>query len=278
MAISLGPEVAHNCLLLRVSRITKIFVTSDIITFLIQASGSGMQATEGNAELGHRLAMVCTASTPRQLEDLADDGLTPLTPRLVSSSRSSPLASTFSCSSRRSPSARAFELVRSHERLRACSDGIRFSIFSRKMYPEAWHRSDGTFSRSPGFVVRNIFSRQDFDAWKVVFWANCFACCGLMIRCVFRVVEYSQGQSQSNFIERGAFADQCLICPGFNGAIATNEAYIYCLDSLPLFVGLGVFCIYYPPRFLPQSSFIKGAASYSLELGQREPEKTYGSQ
>jgi hypothetical protein len=80
------------------------------------------------------------------------------------------------------------------------------------------------------------------------------------------------------FIERGALADQCFVCPGFDGAIATNEAYIYCLDSLPLFIGLGVFCIYYPPRFLPQSSFIKGAASYSLELGQREPEKTYGSQ
>lgn len=47
MAISLGSDVAHNCLLLRVSLITKIFVTSDIITFVIQAAGSGMQATEG---------------------------------------------------------------------------------------------------------------------------------------------------------------------------------------------------------------------------------------
>lgn len=59
MANSLGPDtVAANCLLLRTSLITKIFVTSDIVTFLVQAGGSGLQATGGStATIGHNVAL-----------------------------------------------------------------------------------------------------------------------------------------------------------------------------------------------------------------------------
>ena len=62
---------------------------------------------------------------------------------------------------------------------------------------------------------------------------------------------------------------------GFDGAIATNEAYIYCLDSLPLFFGLAIFCIFYPPRFLPHAAFMQ--TGEHLELGQRESEEKFGS-
>ena len=149
------------------------------------------------------------------------------------------------------------------------------------MYPEAWHRSDGTFYRSPGFVVRNIFSLQDFDAWKVVLWANVWASVGLMVRCVFRVIEYSQGESVLLTLAASFFSDaRSTACSGFDGVIATTEAYIYCFDSLPLFFGLGIFCILYPARFLPNIVFAKDAISHAnhLELGQRGPEKQYGSQ
>lgn len=56
---------------------------------------------------------------------------------------------------------------------------------------------------------------------------------------------------------------------GYDGAIATNEAYIYALDSLPLFIGLGVYTWFYPPRFLPNAVIPSGA---HVELGQRSPD------
>jgi hypothetical protein len=86
MANTLGPEtVAVNCLPIRTGLITKIFVTSDIVTFLvgplsppalprpvrwkllrsrlytlqIQAAGSGAAAAGGNvAKIGHWAALV----------------------------------------------------------------------------------------------------------------------------------------------------------------------------------------------------------------------------
>lgn len=58
------------------------------------------------------------------------------------------------------------------------------------MYPELWYRSNGRFSWSP----RDIFSRKDIDDWKVVYYVNIFASAMLFVRCIFRVIEYAQGE------------------------------------------------------------------------------------
>lgn len=57
--MQLGRIATHleceNLLIIRASWITKIFVTSDVITFLLQGSGGGLQAS-GNvssANMGH---------------------------------------------------------------------------------------------------------------------------------------------------------------------------------------------------------------------------------
>ncbi|GAA5867284.1 hypothetical protein JCM1840_005010 [Sporobolomyces johnsonii] len=59
LANAFGPDVADQALLIRPSRIVKIFVWSDVITFWLQACGGGMSAASGSiASLGHDVALV----------------------------------------------------------------------------------------------------------------------------------------------------------------------------------------------------------------------------
>lgn len=46
---ALGDE-ANDCLFIRPTRISKLFITSDVITFLLQASGGGMSAGSGSMQ------------------------------------------------------------------------------------------------------------------------------------------------------------------------------------------------------------------------------------
>ncbi|BGP01328.1 hypothetical protein RTG_01198 [Rhodotorula toruloides ATCC 204091] len=59
LARALGDE-ATNCLFIRPTLISKLFITSDVITFLLQASGGGMSAgnSDGMRKLGPKLALV----------------------------------------------------------------------------------------------------------------------------------------------------------------------------------------------------------------------------
>lgn len=55
MANHLG---AQDCLLIRTSLITKLFVSCDVVTFLLQAAGSGSQVAGGSfAKIGHYIAL-----------------------------------------------------------------------------------------------------------------------------------------------------------------------------------------------------------------------------
>jgi len=45
---------AEDCLFLKSRRVVRIFVWSDVVTFLLQMSGSGMTAVQSNiANIGH---------------------------------------------------------------------------------------------------------------------------------------------------------------------------------------------------------------------------------
>jgi hypothetical protein len=52
----------------------------------------------------------------------------------------------------------------------------------------------------------------------------------LQIRCIFRFVEYTQG---------------------YDGYLASHEAFFYLLDALPLALAMLLFIAVWPPRFLP---------------------------
>ncbi|KAJ7505373.1 RTA1 like protein-domain-containing protein [Mycena galericulata] len=60
LAATFNKEVVDRCLLIRSSRIVKIFVWSDVTTFLLQSGGGGLTAskTPATANLGNKIAMV----------------------------------------------------------------------------------------------------------------------------------------------------------------------------------------------------------------------------
>lgn len=56
LADALGQDVAKECLFLRSSLITKLFVASDVFTFLLQAGGGGMSAGSPDmAKIGQKV-------------------------------------------------------------------------------------------------------------------------------------------------------------------------------------------------------------------------------
>ncbi|KAJ7108401.1 RTA1 like protein-domain-containing protein [Mycena crocata] len=60
LAATFDEEVSKSCLLIRPSRIVRIFVWSDAITFFLQASGGGLTATKNisTANIGNKITMI----------------------------------------------------------------------------------------------------------------------------------------------------------------------------------------------------------------------------
>ena len=59
LAASLGEEITSHCLLIRSSRVVKIFVTSDVVVFLFQAAGGGLSAAGGDAsKIGDKVGLI----------------------------------------------------------------------------------------------------------------------------------------------------------------------------------------------------------------------------
>ncbi|KAE9395150.1 RTA1-domain-containing protein [Gymnopus androsaceus JB14] len=58
LATSLGQDIADDCLLIPARRITKLFVWSDVITFLIQASGGGLSVNQKSSSVGIKISLI----------------------------------------------------------------------------------------------------------------------------------------------------------------------------------------------------------------------------
>ncbi|KAH9853036.1 RTA1-like protein [Lenzites betulinus] len=66
--------------------------------------------------------------------------------------------------------------------------------------------------------------------WRTLALVLIVSSIGILIRCIYRVTELSQG---------------------FRGHLATTEAFFYALDSLPLFVAVAVYTPFWPGRMIP---------------------------
>ncbi|KAI0823125.1 RTA1-like protein [Trametes gibbosa] len=66
--------------------------------------------------------------------------------------------------------------------------------------------------------------------WRTLALVLIVSSVGIFIRCVYRVIELSQG---------------------YHGQLATTEAYFYGLDSLPLFIAVAVYTPFWPGRMIP---------------------------
>lgn len=80
--------------------------------------------------------------------------------------------------------------------------------------------------------------------WRALAAALFISCIGILIRSVFRVVELSEG---------------------FQGHLATSEAFFYALDTLPLFMAIAIYIPFWPGRIL--------ASAQPNEQKAREMEK-----
>ncbi|KAF7346235.1 hypothetical protein MSAN_01850500 [Mycena sanguinolenta] len=60
LARSFDEEVSSRCLIIRDSRITKIFVWSDVLTFILQSGGGSLSASKNasSAKLGNKIALI----------------------------------------------------------------------------------------------------------------------------------------------------------------------------------------------------------------------------
>lgn len=67
------------------------------------------------------------------------------------------------------------------------------------------------------------------SSWRTVYWAIQWTSIGIMVRCIFRVIEFAQG---------------------YSGYLRTNEWAYYALDTLPLFLAILVWAFIWPPVIL----------------------------
>ncbi|EJD37898.1 RTA1-like protein [Auricularia subglabra TFB-10046 SS5] len=165
LAKHLGQE---RHMLILPSRITKIFVLSDVTTFLVQGTGSGMSVVRNPTarDLGSH---VFFAGLLLQL--------------------------------------------------------ISFTLFTA-MFALWTYR---VRTKDPHIWLQDR-NKKWYRDWRSLAGALAISCVGIIIRCIYRVAEGTQG---------------------YFGPLATTEWIFYTFDVLPLFIAVSVFVPFWPGRFLP---------------------------
>ncbi|KAG8865224.1 hypothetical protein FRB96_000114 [Tulasnella sp. 330] len=109
----------------------------------------------------------------------------------------------------------------------------------RKNAPDVWRRDQ-------------VAGKRWYRDWRVIDASLTLSCVGILIRSFFRVVENSQG---------------------FQGHLTTTEFYFYCLDSLPLFIGIVGYVVFWPGSFIskdlpPSTSDEESHGSQDIEANE----------
>ncbi|KAJ7511903.1 RTA1 like protein-domain-containing protein [Mycena galericulata] len=174
LANTLDQIVRRRCLPIRTTYIVRLFVGSDITTFILQGCGGGLTAIGGSlANVGATISMF---GLSLQLLSFA-----------------------------------TFTVLL-----------LNFGWRLRKEFPQSWpaHVPNQLF---------NTFSWEPVDDWRILYFTICVTCIGILIRSVFRIVEFSGG---------------------YTGFVSTHEGYFYIFDALPLWISMTLYCFVWPPRFL----------------------------
>ncbi|EJD40036.1 RTA1-domain-containing protein [Auricularia subglabra TFB-10046 SS5] len=160
---------AERHMLVMPSRITKIFVFSDVTTFLIQATGSGLSIsdTPGTRDLGSHMFF---------------GGLL----------------------------------------LQLISFVFFTAMFSLWIYRVHKHEQH---------IWRQHEDKKWMDDWRALAGALAISCAGIIVRCIYRVAEGSQG---------------------YFGHLATTQWIFYTFDTLPLFIAVAIYVPFWPGRFIPR--------------------------
>ncbi|KAJ7828930.1 RTA1 like protein-domain-containing protein [Mycena olivaceomarginata] len=190
LAGMLGSEVASKAMFIAPTRVAKIFVWSDVATFVIQALGGSMLTSHDadKQNLGNKIILIGLAL---QLASFA------LFMSLV----------------------------------------VVFGFRVKKHFPHVWHpKGTGSF---------RALGAEHVDDWHILYYTLAFTCVAILIRSIFRMAEFIQGHT---------------------GYISTHEVFFYCFDSLPLWTGMTLYFVVWPPRFL--GNIPKGVESMELTSGR----------
>ncbi|KAG8791209.1 hypothetical protein FRC12_009879 [Ceratobasidium sp. 428] len=158
---------AEDLMLIRPQIITKVYVTSDVVTLFVQAAGGSLAAAK-NETLTKLSTKIFLAGLILQL-------------------------------------------------ISFISYCIVFTVFLYRV--KTW--------RAP--VWHEKAENSLLSHWKGLVGIMMVSCLGIIVRCVYRTVEGSEG---------------------FSGYLLTHEVYFYVLDCLPLFIAIAVYTIIWPPAIL----------------------------
>ncbi|KAJ7171522.1 RTA1 like protein-domain-containing protein [Mycena filopes] len=176
LAHTLDAEARARCLPLRSALVVRLFVGSDVTTFVLQGCGGGLTAIGGTlADVGAKISMF--GLSLQLLSYVLFTGLL-----------------------------------------------INFGRRVRTDFPAYWQPRA---SSNPPF---RLFSWQPSTDWRVLYFTTCATCVGILIRSVFRIIEFAGG---------------------YTGFVSTHEGFFYVFDALPLWLAMALYCFVWPPRFLP---------------------------
>ncbi|CAK5265165.1 unnamed protein product [Mycena citricolor] len=96
-----------------------------------------------------------------------------------------------------------------------------FTIRMSNDYPHLWKPTKG--------APWKIMSAGPIDTWRLLVYMIFIVCGGLLVRTVYRVVEFAGG---------------------YNGTVANKELYFYLFEALPLAMTTSMFISLWPTRFL----------------------------
>ncbi|KAL0571029.1 hypothetical protein V5O48_010936 [Marasmius crinis-equi] len=103
-------------------------------------------------------------------------------------------------------------------------------------------------------------SKKWYDDWRVLVAALSVSCVGILVRSVYRTIEFAEG---------------------FFGHLATTEAYFYALDTLPLFVAIAVYVPFWPGRLMRYNGYDSGVGVQSwhamADVQVKAPDPTVSS-
>ncbi|KAJ6473348.1 RTA1 like protein-domain-containing protein [Mycena vitilis] len=174
LAYTLDEKARKRCLAIRPTLIVKLFVGSDITTFVLQGAGGGLTSIGGSlANVGDKISMF---GLSLQLLSFA-----------------------------------LFTVLLLQFGWRFCTE-----------FPDSWRPN-------PSGHPFRLFSFDSVQDWRVLYFTTCLTCIGILVRSVFRIIEFAGG---------------------YTGFIATHEGYFYVFDALPLWLAMTLYCFVWPPRFL----------------------------
>nr|XP_018266536.1 uncharacterized protein I303_00511 [Kwoniella dejecticola CBS 10117]OBR88694.1 hypothetical protein I303_00511 [Kwoniella dejecticola CBS 10117] len=105
-------------------------------------------------------------------------------------------------------------------------------------------------TNSQGFTV----TLRRMEDWRIILYAVLWTGLGIMIRCIFRVIEYAEG---------------------FDGNLRTTEWAFYVLDALPLFLAISVWAFVWPPTILKEHNEYFGANTRIDSMGSENATAQY---